>query len=174
MVINMLKICSKRFLHMNQVIPQMKLVMVSGNEERYNIEKDIDSTAYFSNKKIVLVGFPGAFTPTCTGNHLPEFIKLHDKFKAKGVEVVGLAVNDPFVMKEFGEELGGSIPFICDGGAAITKSLDAGIDLSDHALGYRTRRFTALVDNGTIVQVNDEKGGAFTDISRAETILRTL
>lgn len=170
----MLKFIPKRFLHLGQTIPQLQLTIVSGTAERYNIEKDIDSVGYFSNKKIVLVGFPGAFTPTCTGNHIPEFIKLHEKFKAKGVEVVGLAVNDPFVMKEFGEELEGSIPFICDGTGTFTKALEAGIDLSSHALGFRTRRFTLLVDNGTITQVNDEKGGAMTDISRADTILRTL
>ena len=170
----MLRLLPKRFLHLGQTIPQLKLTIVSGTAERYNIEKDIDSITYFSNKKIVLVGFPGAFTPTCTGNHIPEFIKLHDKFKAKGVEVVGLAVNDPFVMKEFGEELQGSIPFICDGTGTLTKALEAGIDLSANALGYRTRRFTLLVDNGTITQVNDEKGGAMTDISKADTILRTL
>ena len=165
---------AKRFLHIGQTIPQLKLVVVSGNSERYNIERDVDSIAFFSNKKIVLVGFPGAFTPTCTGNHIPEFIKLHAEFKAKGAEVVGLAVNDPFVMKEFGEELKGSIPYICDGTGTLTKALDAGIDLSGGALGYRTRRFTLLVDNGTITQVNDEKSGGFTDVSKAETILRTL
>jgi glutaredoxin/glutathione-dependent peroxiredoxin len=170
----MLNMIPRRLLHLGQVLPHLKLTIVSGTPEKYNIEKDIDSLQYFSNKKVVLVGFPGAFTPTCTGNHLPEFIKLHDQFKAKGVEVVGLAVNDPFVLKEFGEELKGSIPFICDGTAALTNALEAGIDLSAHSLGFRTRRFTALVDNGTITQVNDEKGGALTDISKADTILRAI
>ena len=170
----MLNIFVKRSLHIGQVIPQLKLTIVSGTAERYSIERDIESTSFFANKKVVLVGFPGAFTPTCTGNHIPEFIKLHEHFKAKNVEVVGLAVNDPFVLKEFGEELQGTISYICDGSGTLTKALEAGIDLSPHALGYRTRRFTLLVDNGTITQVNDEKGGGFTDVSKAETILRSL
>jgi glutaredoxin/glutathione-dependent peroxiredoxin len=164
----------RRWLHVGQAIPQVMLTMVSGTAERYNIEKNVDSAKFFAGKKVVLVGFPGAFTPTCTSTHVPEFIKLHEKFKEQKVEVVGLAVNDPFVLKEFGEEMGGSIPFICDGSANFTKALDAGVDLSAHALGFRTRRFTALVDNGVITVLNDEKGGAMTDCSRAETILRGI
>lgn len=170
----MLKFIPKRLLHVGQTIPQMNLTIVSGNAQKYNIEKSVDSIKFFGNKKIVLVGFPGAFTPTCTGTHIPEFVKLNEKFKEKGVEVVGLAINDPFVLKEFGEELQASIPFICDGTMNFTKAIEAGIDLTAHALGFRTRRFTALVENGTITQLNDEKGATMSEVSKAETILRLL
>lgn len=165
---------ARRFLHINQQLTEGKVALVTGTNGRYAISKDVEISKIFGNKRVVVVGFPGAFTPTCTGNHIPDFINSYDSFKEKGVEVIGLAVNDPFVLKEFGEEIGGSLSYIADGSGSLTKALDAGFDLSDKGLGYRTRRFTLLVENGTITQLNDENGGAFTDISSALTILKSL
>lgn len=159
---------------MGMKVPELKLMMVSGTPARYNIEKDVDSVAFFSNKKVVLVGFPGAYTPTCTNLHLPSFVKLYADFKARGFEVVGLAMNDPFVMKEFGEDLEASFPFICDGSGNFTKAIEAGADFSVNSLGFRTRRFAAIVENGVFTLVNDEKAGVLTDISKAETVLGLL
>lgn len=170
----MLTFLTKRSLHIGQVIPQLKLVIASGTPARYNIETDLDSVAYFSNKKVVLVGFPGAYTPTCTNNHLPGYVKHYSTFKAKGYEVLGLSINDPFVLKEFGEDLEASFPFICDGSGKFTKALEAGGDFTANSLGFRTRRFAVIVENGTITMVNDEKGGLLTDVSQAETILGFL
>ena len=122
----------------------------------------------------MLVGFPGAFTPVCTGNHLPEYNFLHKNFQAKGVEVIGLAVNDPFVMKKFAEKLKGDITFISDGSGILTSALDGGLDLTPHGLGFRTRRFSILIENGQISKINDEEGGALTVVSKAETMLESL
>ncbi|CAG9326797.1 unnamed protein product [Blepharisma stoltei] len=174
LIIKMLARISKRLLHINQSIPHLKLVVCSGNEGKYNIERDIDSETYFANKKVVLIGFPGAYTPTCTGTHIPQFVKLQENFDQKGVELIGLAVNDPFVLKEFGQDMGGKIAYIADGSGYFTRALDAGLDLTEKGLGYRTRRFTALVENGVITQVNDENGGQLTAISSAETILKSI
>jgi peroxiredoxin len=149
-------------------------MMVSGTPARYNIEKDVDSQAFFSNKKVILVGFPGAYTPTCTNNHLPGFVKNYSNFKNKGYEVVGLSMNDPFVLKEFGEDLEASFPFICDGSGNFTRAIEAQGDFSSNFLGVRTRRFAAVVENGVFIVVNDEKGGALTVVSQAETILGVL
>lgn len=170
----MLNLFAKRCLHIGQVIPQLKLVIASGTPARYNIETDVDSEAFFSNKKIVLVGFPGAYTPTCTNSHLPAYVKHYEVFKAKGFEVVGLSINDPFVLKEFGEDLEASFPFICDGSGKFTKALEAGGDFTANSLGFRTRRFVAVVKNGTVLMVNDEKGGLLSDVSKAETVLGIL
>ncbi|CAG9315257.1 unnamed protein product [Blepharisma stoltei] len=170
----MLNSLCKRLLHTNQVIPWLKVAVTSGEARKYTIAKDIDTVSLFANKKVVLVGFPGAFTPTCTNHHLPQFVKLHGSFSNKGVEVIGLSINDPFVLKEFAQELDTTIPFICDGSGEFTKAIEAGVDLSEKNLGYRTRRFTALVENGTITLLNDENGGQLTDISSAETILKSL
>ena len=85
-----------------------------------------------------------------------------------------LAINDPFVMKEFAEELGAAMPFIADGSGDFTRALDAGVDLSDHGLGYRSRRFTAVIENGVVTAVNDENGPGFSDTSKADTVLKGL
>jgi len=171
----MLRNLSKRLIHIGQAIPESSVTLVVGSDKgKYNIEPNVDTKTYFTNKKVVLVGFPGAFTPTCTATHIPEYIKLVEQFKQKGAHVVALTVNDPFVCKEFGEELGGGITFLADGAGKFTMSLDAGVDLSDKALGYRTRRFSAFVEDGTITQLNDEGGPGMTDLSRAETMLKSI
>jgi glutaredoxin/glutathione-dependent peroxiredoxin len=164
----------KRMLHLGQKLPNIKVSLAVKEGNQYAIQKEVDLLSLFTDKKVVLVGFPGAFTPTCTGNHLPEFNFLHNQFKAKGVHVVGVAVNDPFVLKKFGEALKGSIPFISDGNGTLIKALEGGVDLSANNLGYRARRFTLLIENGTVAQVNDEKGPALTIVSKAQTILNSL
>eukprot|EP00359_Climacostomum_virens_P006279 CAMPEP_0204916546 /NCGR_PEP_ID=MMETSP1397-20131031/14326_1 /ASSEMBLY_ACC=CAM_ASM_000891 /TAXON_ID=49980 /ORGANISM="Climacostomum Climacostomum virens, Strain Stock W-24" /LENGTH=110 /DNA_ID=CAMNT_0052089071 /DNA_START=308 /DNA_END=641 /DNA_ORIENTATION=+ len=104
----------------------------------------------------------------------PRVHPAPDFFGTKGFTVLGLAVNDPFVMKEFAEELKGSIGYIADADGSFTKALEAGADFSEAALGYRTRRFSVVVENGTVTQVNDEQGGKLTEVSRAETVLKTI
>lgn len=163
-----------RSLHVGQTFPDLKLVLVTGKDGKYSIERGVQSSSFFANKKVVVVGFPGAFTPTCQLKHLPEYIQNEAVFAAKATTVLGLAVNDPFVMKEFAEELKGSIGYIADADATLTRALDAGADFSDASLGYRTRRFSIVVENGQITQVNDEQGGKMTDLSRAETVLKTI
>ena len=164
----------RRSLHVGQRIPRTELVLVSPNGFSYDIEAHVSTDTFFSEKKVVLVGFPGAFTPVCHKEHLPGFVSQAEAFKAKGATLLGLAVNDPFTLKEFGEELAGSLSFIADGTAALTRSLDAGIDLTEQCLGYRTRRFTALVEDGVITVLNDENSHKLTEVSTAETILKAL
>lgn len=77
-------------------------------------------------------------------------------------------------MKEFAEELQAEMPFIADGSGDFTRALDAGVDLSEHGLGYRTRRFTAVIEGGKVVSVNDENGPGFTITSKADTVLASL
>jgi peroxiredoxin len=170
----MLHKLSLRFLHIGQKVPGMKIIVVSKASSEYKVDNSVDSTSFFANKKVVLVGYPGAFTPTCTGNHLPQYNALYEQFKSKGVEVVGLAVNDFFVMKKFSEELKVPFPMICDGSGYFTKAIDGGVDFSEKGMGFRTRRFAVVVDNGVVTAVNDEKGGAMTDLSKAETLLKMV
>jgi peroxiredoxin len=162
-----------RSLRVGDPIPDLKVVVVVSQDGKYHIQRDVNARQLFG-PKVVLVGFPGAFTPTCTATHIPDYVKLHQDFKAKGYQLIALAVNDPFVLKEFGEELKTEITFIADGSAKFTKALDAGIDLSEHSLGYRSRRFSAVVQDGKLIEVNDERGSKLTDISKAETVLKTL
>ena len=159
-----------RYLHVGKKILNHKLTIVKSSGTEYIIENNVDSSALFTQKSVI-VGIPGAFTPTCSLKHLPEYISLYEQFKAKGVEVYVLSVNDAFVMKKFGEELKAGLTMICDGSGLLTKSIDAGLDLTDKGLGYRTRRFSFVVEGGVIRIVNDEGSGAFTEKSAASTVL---
>jgi peroxiredoxin len=83
-------------------------------------------------------------------------------------------VNDPFVIKEFAEELKAPFPFISDGSGKLTKEIGAGLDLSSQALGFRSRRFIALVEGGEIKQVFDEEGPQYTEITEVEKVLEQI
>lgn len=138
------------------------------------MQKPQDSHDFFAGKKTVVVSIPGAFTPTCTANHIPSFIEKLSEFQSKGADVVGLTVNDAFVVQAFAKSLGCNFPIIADGSGTLTKELDAEVDLSAHGLGVRGRRFTMLVDNDTIAEVNDEGGPGYTDVSKVEQALSQL
>jgi peroxiredoxin len=163
-----------RCLHIGQTIPNLKLALVHCRRSEYEIDIEYPSSKIFANKKVVLVGFPAAYTRTCQYKHLPEYNQRLADFASKGFTVVGLAVNCPFTLKAFAEELKGTMSFISDANAALTTALEAGAHFNEACLGFRTRRFSLVVENGTITQVNDEHGGQMTDVSRAETVLRSI
>jgi peroxiredoxin len=127
-----------------------------------------------AGKKIVIFGLPGAFTPTCSGKHVPGYLAHLDQLKAKGVdEVWCLSVNDGYVMAAWGREQGaiGKIRMFGDGSAELTKKLGLEVDIP--GMGVRIRRCSLLVDNGVVKQVNVEEGGKF-EASTAETMLQQL
>lgn len=128
------------------------------------------------NKKVVIFGVPGAFTPTCSAQHVPGYLKHLDALKAKGVdEVWCVAVNDAFVMAAWGKEQKaiGKIRFLGDGSAEFTKKLGLELDLTAGGLGLRMQRFSMFVDNGVVKLLNVEKPRAF-EVSNAETMLAQL
>jgi len=127
-------------------------------------------------KKIAVFGLPGAFTPTCSAQHVPGFLELHDAFKAKGVdEIWCLSVNDAFVMGAWGrdQKVGGKIRMMADGSAAYTQKLGLEFDLTAGGLGMRCQRFSMLVDDGVVKLLNVEKGGKY-EVSDARTLLGQL
>eukprot|EP01015_Nassula_variabilis_P029051 TRINITY_DN616_c0_g1_i7.p3 TRINITY_DN616_c0_g1~~TRINITY_DN616_c0_g1_i7.p3 ORF type:complete len:183 (+),score=36.13 TRINITY_DN616_c0_g1_i7:206-754(+) len=165
----------KRYISVGQQIPKCDLTIVEKQGGQW-VKNVVSSDTVFRNK-VVLVGYPGAFTPSCTTQHIPEYIKESNQLNQGGVsKVYALAVNDVFVVTEFAQTLGGdgSVAYIADGSGTFTKQLDAGCDLSAKGLGFRTRRFSALVENGKITTVNDEKGPGMTDLSRVSNILGQL
>jgi len=127
-------------------------------------------------KKIALFALPGAFTPTCSSKHLPGYLQLHDQLKAKGVdEIWCVAVNDAFVMGAWGRDQGvdGRVRMLADGSAAWTSKLGLTVDLSARGMGTRSQRYSALIDNGVVKQLNIEKSGQF-EVSDAQTLLSQL
>ena len=124
-------------------------------------------------KKIVIFGVPGAFTPTCSAQHLPGYIERFDQFKAKGVdEIWCMAVNDGFVMAAWGREqnAGGKVRMMADGSADYTRKLGLEFDLNGKGLGMRCQRFAMVVDGGIVTALAVEEGGKL-DSSRAEAML---
>ena len=127
-------------------------------------------------KTIALFAVPGAFTPTCSAKHLPGFVELADQLKAKGVdEIWCVAVNDPFVMGAWGRDQGvdGRVRMLADGSAAWTKQLGLELDLTARGMGVRSQRYSALLVDGVVKQLNVEKGGQF-EVSDAKTILNQV
>lgn len=119
---------------------------------------------------------PGAFTPTCSAQHLPGFVDNADALKAKGVDTIAcMAVNDAFVMDAWGKDrgVGDKIVMLGDGNADFTKKLGLELDASKFGLGTRGQRFSMLVDNGVVSKLNVEEGGAF-EKSKAEVMLEQL
>jgi peroxiredoxin len=127
-------------------------------------------------KKIVVFGLPGAFTPTCSAQHVPSYVKHYDALRAKGVdEVWCLAVNDAFVMGAWGREqnAGGKVRMMADGSADYAKKLGLELDLTARGMGVRCQRFSMLVDDGVVTAVNIEAPGKY-EVSGAEAMLAKL
>ena len=127
-------------------------------------------------KKIALFALPGAFTPTCSAKHVPGYVQHAAAFKAKGVdEIWCVSVNDAFVMGAWGREQNaiGTVRMMADGSAAFTKSVGMEFDLSARGLGLRSQRYSMLIDNGVVKQLNLEDGGKL-EVSGAETLLAQL
>ena len=138
--------------------------------------KEVSVADAVKGKKIAIFGLPGAYTPTCSAKHVPSYLANLDKLKAKGLdEVWCVAVNDGFVMAHWGrdQKATGKIRFLGDGSAAWTKALGLELDLTARNMGVRMNRFSMLVDNGVVKNVNLEGPGKF-EVSDAETMLKQL
>jgi glutaredoxin/glutathione-dependent peroxiredoxin len=124
-------------------------------------------------KKIAIFGLPGAFTPTCSAEHVPSYVKHYDALKAKGVdEIWCLSVNDAFVMGAWGrdQKSTGKVRMMADGSADYTKKLGLELDLVAKGLGVRCQRFSMLVQDGVVKSLNIEGPGKY-EVSGAETML---
>ena len=131
--------------------------------------QEISTEELFSGKKVAFFSVPGAFTPTCSNEHLPSFLKNYDKIIDKGFDTIAcMSVNDAFVMKAWGEERGvdNKILMLADGNADYTKSLGLELDGSGFGLGIRAKRFSIVVNDGRVEQLNVDEGAY--DLTSAE------
>jgi peroxiredoxin len=125
-------------------------------------------------KRVVIFGLPGAYTPTCSAQHLPGYLAKLDELRGKGIdEVWCVSVNDGFVMAAWGREHGavGKIRMLGDGSAELARKL--GLEVEIPGMGVRARRFSLLADNGVVKQLNVEEPGKF-EVSGAATMLGQL
>lgn len=131
----------------------------------------------FGKGKHLIVGVPGAFTPTCTNDHMPTFVKDFDKIKAKGVDSVNcVAVNDPFVMEAFGKHLGaaGKVRFLADTVGEFTKAIDLPLDVTSILGNVRCQRFAIVVKDGKVTGVNVEADSSKATCSRSQDVMTLL
>jgi peroxiredoxin len=127
-------------------------------------------------KTIAIFGLPGAYTPTCSAQHVPGYIEHVKELKAKGVdEIWCISVNDAFVMGAWGRELNatGSVRMMADGNADFSKALGLSADFSAYGMGTRSQRYSMLVKDGVVKQLHVEAAGKF-EVSNAETMLANM
>ena len=136
----------------------------------------ISTDDLFAGKKVVLFSVPGAFTPTCSNNHLPGFVDHADAILAKGVDTIACtAVNDVFVMDAWGKDrgVGDKVTMLADGNGDYVKALGLELDASGFGMGTRGERFAIVVDDGVATHVAVEGPGEF-EVSKAEAIIDQL
>ena len=135
----------------------------------------IDTPTLFSGKKVVLFAVPGAFTPTCSERHLPGFVEAFETFRKQGIDVVCIAVNDPFVMQAWGESVGvpDGLQMISDGNGDFVKAMGLEMDASAYGMGLRAKRFALYAEDGVVKQLFVEAPGEY-KVSSAEHVLENL
>jgi peroxiredoxin len=151
-------------------LPDVKLVKATSEGP-----DAVQSSEYFKGKKVALFSVPGAFTPTCSAKHLPGFVQKAAELKAKGIdEIACTAVNDAFVMKAWKADAGSDdITMLADGNGEFASALGLTMDGSGFGLGKRGQRFSMVVDDGKVTQLNVEGPGEF-KVSTAEYMLEHL
>ena len=133
------------------------------------------SGEYFKGKRVALFAVPGAFTPTCSARHLPSYVDKAGELKARGVdEIACVSVNDPFVMAAWGERDGsGDITMLADGNGQFAEAVGLEMDASGFGMGKRSQRYSMLVNDGVVEQVNVEAPGEYR-ASSAEHLLEQI
>ena len=150
-------------------IPEASLMVVTDDGPA-----EMTTQELFAGKKAVVFGLPGAFTPTCSRNHLPGFLENRDTILARGVDdIICVSVNDHHVMKAWASHMGalGKIRFVADWDAGFTKAL--GLDAELGVLGLRSRRYSMIVDDGVVTTLNVEEDRGVTS-SGAAVMLEQL
>lgn len=153
-------------------IPEAKFRVITAGGPAWTTTDEV-----FKGKTVVLFAVPGAFTPTCSNNHLPGFLKHADTIKAKGVDTIAVtSVNDAFVMNAWMKASGaeGKIAFLADGNADFAKAIDMTMDISAGGLGLRSKRYAMLVEDGVVKKLSVEQEAGKAEISGADALLAAM
>jgi peroxiredoxin len=151
-------------------LPNTKLVKATADGP-----DQVDSETFFAGRKVALFAVPGAFTPTCSAKHLPGFVDKANELKAKGVdEIACTSVNDAFVMTAWGKSANaGDITLLADGNGDFAKAVGLTMDGSGFGMGTRSQRYSMIVNDGVVEQLNVEAPGEF-KVSSAEHLLSEI
>jgi peroxiredoxin len=158
-------------IQVGEKIPNAKLKTMKDGKMQ-----DITTEEIFRGKKVVLFAVPGAFTPTCSMQHLPGFVERADEIKAKGVDTIAcVSVNDAFVMDAWGKDKGaaGKVLMLADGNGEFTKAVGLDFDGSGIGFGLRSQRYALIAQDGVVKYLGVEEPMKF-QVSKAEAILAKL
>jgi peroxiredoxin len=152
-------------------IPSLNLVKATPDGPQ-----PVDTDSFFSGRKVALFSVPGAYTPTCSARHLPSFVEKADELKARGVdEIACTAVNDAFVLGAWAQSSGAAdtVTMLADGNGELAQAMGLTMDGSKFGMGTRGQRWSAVVDDGVVRQLNVEDPGGY-NVSSAEHMLGQL
>ncbi|MBL4619889.1 MAG: peroxiredoxin [Marinicaulis sp.] len=152
-------------------IPDVSVMVASENGP-----EQVQTSELLGAGKVALFSLPGAFTPTCSAKHLPGFVEKADAFKSKGVDkIVCMSVNDAFVMGAWADSqnASGTVEMLADGNGDFARALGLTMDGTGFGMGERAQRFSVIIENGVVKELNIEEPGAF-DVSSAEHMLGQL
>ena len=151
-------------------LPDMPLTIATSEGPRPTTTGD-----YFGGKKVALFAVPGAYTPTCSAKHLPSYVEKANELRGKGVdEIACTSVNDAFVMAAWNKDQGSEdITMIADGNGQLAQALGLTMDGSGFGMGTRSQRYSMIVNDGVVEQLNVEAPGEY-KASSAETLLEQL
>ena len=157
-------------INVGDKLPDVKLVKATAEGP-----EQVQSSDYFAGRKVALFSVPGAFTPTCSAKHLPGYVDKADELKAKGVdEIACTAVNDAFVMGAWKDaNSADTVTMLADGNADFAQALGLTMDGKGFGMGTRGQRFSMIVDDGVVKELNVEEPGDF-KVSSAEHMLGQL
>ena len=152
-------------------VPSATVMMATAEGPQKADAKDV-----LGSGKVAFFAVPGAFTPTCSAKHLPGFVEKAAVFREKGVDkIVCMSVNDAFVMDAWAKDqnAGGAVEMMADGNGELSRALGLTMDGAAFGMGERSQRFSAIIENGVVKELNIEEPGAF-DVSSAEHMLGQL
>jgi peroxiredoxin len=137
--------------------------------------QEVTTDDFFKGKRVALFAVPGAFTSTCSAKHLPSFANNADALRKKGIDVVACtAVNEPAVMRAWGQQSkAGAVTMLSDGNGEFARALGLEADMTKHGMGRRSRRYSMLIENGLVKQLNLEEPGAF-GVSSGDHLLNQI
>lgn len=140
--------------------------------------KETTTADIFKGKKVVLIGMPGAFTPTCHRNHLPGYIEGADKFRGKGIDTIAVTTtNDHFVMNAWSKAAGGDgkVVFLADGNGDFAKAIGLAFDGTGRGMGgVRSQRYSMYVEDGVVKVLNIEENAGKAEVTKAENLLSAI
>lgn len=158
-------------IEINDTIPDVTVMQMSSEGP-----KPVNTSDVLGHGRVVLFATPGAFTPTCSAQHLPGFVEKSDQFKAQGIDqIVCMAVNDIFVVDAWkkASQVGDEVTMIADGNGDFAKAMGLSMDISAFGMGHRCQRFAMIIEEGVVKDLMIEAPGEF-KVSSAESVLSRL